>query len=738
MTSELKSQHDPKLNPQAESVNLGTIKGLRKTLPTHHPTAHSKPNVELKEEKPSGPYNSSSKRKRVAQLIGKKCLVWCKMNTVKTQALWDTGAQVSIMSEAWKSQNLPDAEIRPISELLNDDELLDVRAANGSEIPFQGWVPVSFSLCDPKAKAAVSDNILVPVLVSKDIAQRPIIGFNAIVEMLASKNDQVQPSDNIAVLRNSLRIGSGKVGALLNVIQGATNDDVSYCVRAGRTATVVPAGQMKCITCSCKTDLKVKAEMLFEPEINLSVDEGLKIDCQLLNVSCSTRKVNIFVRNTTQHDITMPGKTVIGGIQRITDSYLVQPEEQQVNSVIVETPQAPSCSTADPPQGDPHEKLFDPPVNLDHLTSEQQAVIKQMLREESGTFARNKDDIGYIENLRMDIELTDEVPVAKAYNAIPRPLYDEVKHHIQDLLNKGFIRKSTSPYAAAVVCVRKRDGSLRLCIDYRGLNRKTIPDRHPIPRIQEILDGLGGNAWFSVLDQGKAYHQGNVSESSKKFTAFTTPWGLYEWNRIPFGLTNAPSAFQRSMEESLEGLRDKICIPYLDDVLVYSKTFTQHVEDVRSVLKQQRACGIKLRPDKCDLFKNEVRYVGKVISAEGYKMDNKEIETVQALKTKPPTNIKELRKLLGFLGYYRSYVQDFSRHAKCLYDLLSGGGAQTTESKPTFSSAGAGQLPPHHKIVWTDTHQTALNYLIDVLTNPPVMAYPRFEDPFILHIDASE
>lgn len=188
----------------------------------------------------------------------------------------------------------------------------------------------------------------------------------------------------------------------------------------------------------------------------------------------------------------------------------------------------------------------------------------------------------------------------------------------------------------------------------------------------------------------------------------------------------------------MEGLRDKICIPYLDDVLVYSKTFEQHVEDVRSVLKRQQAWGIKLRPDKCDLFKNEVRYVGKVISADGYGMDNKEIAAVQALKTKPPTNIKELRKLLGFLGYYRSYVQDFSRHAKCLYDLLSADAAPNPQSKSNSRSTKLGQLPSHQKIVWTDTHQKALDYLVDVLTNPPVMAYLKFEDPFILHIDASE
>ena len=126
MNSELKSQHDLKLNPQAEPVQLCSMNGSRKTLPTHHHTALSNSHVELKGDKPSSPYNLITKRKRVAQLIGKKCLVWCKINTVKTQALWDTGAQVSIMSEAWKSQNLPDAEICPISELLSDDDILDV------------------------------------------------------------------------------------------------------------------------------------------------------------------------------------------------------------------------------------------------------------------------------------------------------------------------------------------------------------------------------------------------------------------------------------------------------------------------------------------------------------------------------------------------------------------------------------------------------------------------------------
>ena len=166
----------------------------------------------------------------------------------------------------------------------------------------------------------------------------------------------------------------------------------------------------------------------------------------------------------------------------------------------------------------------------------------------------------------------------------------------------GFIKNSRSPYSSSCATVRKKDGSMRLCIDYRELNKKTVTDRHPISRIQDTLNSLAGQKWFSTIDQRKAYHQVFMHPDSRHLTAFVTRWGLYEWIDIPMGLKNAPGEVQRFMEDCLRNFRDDFCAPYLDDVIIYLRSFEEHVEHVRQVLRRLHENGIKLRAKKCNLL----------------------------------------------------------------------------------------------------------------------------------------
>ena len=318
---------------------------------------------------------------------------------------------------------------------------------------------------------------------------------------------------------------------------------------------------------------------------------------------------------------------------------------------------------------------WDPDVELDEelLTADQVQQVRQMLREECQAFARDDMDVGCAPDLQLNLKLLNEEPVQQPYRSLPPPLYTEVKpkDYILDLLNKAWIKKSDSNYSSPIVAVRKKDNSLRLCIDYRALNKKTLASQRPIPRIQETLDRLMGNTWFSCLDQGKAYHHEFVKPECRALTAFITPWSLYEWVRIPFGLSQCPGAFQTFMEETLWDLRDKTCIPYLDDVLVYSPDLKSHLEAVRTVLRRLREKGIKLKPRKCVLFRKEVRFLGQLVSGKGTRMDPADLEAVVALKTRKPKTVGEVRHLVGLLGYFRKYIPNFSKTAKPLYELLT-------------------------------------------------------------------
>ena len=606
------------------------------------------------------------KPERIVRLVGRnsKCVVDCYLEDKPTEVLWDTGAQVSIVSEDFLQSKLPTVQTRDIKQLFGTDGSISLQAANGTDIPYCGWVEIAVRLTNE-----TETEIRVPFLLTKENIEQPIIRFN-VTELMVRNTEGNEDDVLLERMSRSFKVSkSGDLQALISLIR-TTNSGELCLVKSTKKPHTVPAGETVHLPYRANTGpIHRKTPVIFEPDESATLPSGLAVHESLTTVKEGDATIfSVPVTNNTNHDIILPGRVVLGRLHLVR---AVTPVEVRFKDH--ETPT--SCEESPCKQYTLAEKIernlsWLPEVHLSGLSAQQKEQAKQLLVEEADAFATSDDDVGCISELEMDIRLTSDQPVQKNYISIPRPLYPEVKGYIEDLLNRGFIRTSRSPFSSSVVCVRKKDGGMRLCIDYRELNKKTVPDRHPIPRIQEALDSLEGKSWFNVLDQRKAYHQGFIGEKSQPLTAFVTPWGLYEWMRIPFGLMNAPVNFPRFMENCLGQLRDEICIPYLDDVIVFSKTFSEHIKHLRKVLRRLKSYGVKRKLRKCKLFKREVYILGRVISQDGYRIDRKATNAVTAMTDLKPQTVGEVRRLMGLL-VYRRHIKNFGQTTKPIYDLLN-------------------------------------------------------------------
>ena len=250
-------------------------------------------------------------------------------------------------------------------------------------------------------------------------------------------------------------------------------------------------------------------------------------------------------------------------------------------------------------------------------------------------------------------------------------MYDDVRAHIQEMLDIGAICRLHSLWASTVVLAWKKDGGLRFCIDLRKLNDQTVKDAYSLPRIDETCDSLQGSQCFSSLDLKSGYRQVKMDKESKLLIAFTVgPLGFYECKRMPFGLTNTPATFQRLVETCLGDLNLHWCIIYLDDIVIISKDLTSHLKRLKAVFWKLEKAGLKLKPSKCELFQWQLAYLGHVISAQGVATDEGKIKAIKNWPT--PTNVMEVRSFLGFMGYYCRFIPKFMQVAWPLHELTSG------------------------------------------------------------------
>ena len=360
----------------------------------------------------------------------------------------------------------------------------------------------------------------------------------------------------------------------------------------------------------------------------------------------------------------------------------------------------------------PRRKVYaDISLSESDIDAEQKTRLKKLLREYRRVLAEHEHDLGKTSLVKHTIPLVSEIPIKQRAYRVPYAQQEVVRKLVKDMEDNDIIRKSSSPWTSPVVMVKKKDGSLRFCVDFRKLNEATRKDTYPLPRIDEMLDKLGRSTIFTTLDLQSGYWQIEVEEEDKPKTAFSTGNDLWEFNVLPFGLTGAPATFQRCMNFIL--MDTTHAMVYIDDIIVFSETFEEHLEDLREVLDRLLQANMKIKPTKCEFAKRQVKFLGHQVSAEGIQPDPSNIEKVKNFPL--PRTAKEIQQFLGLASYYRRFIKNFAHIAAPLHELV--------RKEIDFE--------------WTPGRTEAFNILKERLINPPILRYPDFENDFLLMTDAS-
>lgn len=357
--------------------------------------------------------------------------------------------------------------------------------------------------------------------------------------------------------------------------------------------------------------------------------------------------------------------------------------------------------------------------NMSHLNNEEHQATLRLLTEFEDLFYKEGDMLSCTNEVSHEIVTTNDRPLYSKIYRYPQIHEEEIKHQIGEMIKQKIIRESNSPYNSPLWIVEKKlDNSgkkkYRIVIDYRKLNGFTVDDKYPIPNLNSLLDKLGRAQYFTTLDLAKGFHQIPVREEDRSKTAFSTPFGHYEFIRMPFGLKNAPSTFQRLMNKVLHEYMNKICVVYMDDILVFGTSLQEHLTNLKLIFIALRRAQLKIQIDKCDFLKKETQFLGHVLTTNGIKPDPAKVEIIRKLKI--PDSTKKIKSFLGMTGFYRKFIKDYAKIA-CPMTRFLKKDQPINPYDPSFISS--------------------FEKLKDLVTNSPILRYPNFEKKFKITTDAS-
>ena len=339
--------------------------------------------------------------------------------------------------------------------------------------------------------------------------------------------------------------------------------------------------------------------------------------------------------------------------------------------------------------------------------------IIRLVRENKDLFAKSDKNLGSTTTVKMRIQTdSNQQPIRNRPYRTPLNKRKIIDQAIDEMLEAKVIERSQSPWSFPLVVVKKKDGSDRMCVDFRTLNKIVRPVSYPLPLIDDILSLLGNARYFTALDLKSGYWQVQLDEDSKEKTAFACHRGLFQFNVMPFGLSNAPAVFQELMNIVLQGCED-FAMAYLDDVLIFSKDPKDHLHHIQTIFDRLRQHGLKLKLKKCAFFQEETGYLGFVINKDGVKPDPGKVKAIRSLPE--PRNVREVRGFIGMCSYYRRFIPNFSKIAEPLINLTK----------------------KYARFKWNSDCQAAFDYLKESLSVVPLLAYPDTNKPYVLYTDAS-